>query len=265
MGLIMGVPKKVLIPIIMVNLIFFFASIAMTIPAFSGEWLSPVQLTKNSISDQVPIMNADGTKIAYYSNEDGDDDIYLMEYQNGVWQQSQKLTFNITSDTMPTLDDYGNKISYIGIRITDNSLNDYFPSINSDGTKIIFQSKDEQGKRSIRFLEFTEGEWNNPITLPSLTDNNMFPEINSAGTKVCFHAEESGYRHIYFSEYRENAWSDPVILTEGDEQNVQVSINYDGKMFRFQSILMVLKLLTIGQVKILPPMSHQGLMQTSDF
>ena len=221
----------------------------MTIPAFSGEWLSPVQLTKNSISDQVPIMNADGTKIAYYSNEDGDDDIYLMEYQNGVWQQSQKLTFNITSDTMPTLDDYGNKISYIGgepddrsiffleysdgiwkqsIRITDNSLNDYFPSINSDGTKIIFQSKDEQGKRSIRFLEFTEGEWNNPITLPSLTDNNMFPEINSAGTKVCFHAEESGYRHIYFSEYRENAWSDPVILTEGDEQNVQVSINSDG-------------------------------------
>jgi len=245
----MGFAKRVLVPIIMVNLISFVATIAMKNPAFSGGWLSPVQLTHNSISDQVPIMNADGTIISYYSNEDGDDDIYIMEYQDGTWQPSQKITFNSTSDTMPTINNYGDKIAYIGgepddrsiyfvefsdvtwkqpIKITDNSLKDYFPSINSDGTKITFQSKDEQGKRSIRFIEFTEGKWSNPITLPHPTDNNMFPEINSDGTKTCFHAEESGYRNIYFSEYIENTWSDPIILTEDDEQNVQVSINSDG-------------------------------------
>jgi Tol biopolymer transport system component len=221
---------------------------------FSGKWLSPVQLTDNTASEQVPVINADGTKIVYYSDEDGDNDIYFMEYKNSLWQSAQKITFNATSDTMPTINDKGNRIAFIGgdtndrsiyfveyadenwrepVRITDTTFDDYFPSISADGTRIIFQSKDQEGKRYIRFIQYSEGQWGVPIALPSLTDNNMFPEINSDGTKICFHAEKEDYRHIYFSEYSDNSWGEPLILTRGEEQNIQVSINSDGTKIVF--------------------------------
>ena len=81
--------------------------------AFAGSWLSPVQLTQNTSSDQVPVINADGTRIVYYGNDDGDDDIYVLDYFNGSWQQPQKLTFNATPDTMPAISASGDRIAYI--------------------------------------------------------------------------------------------------------------------------------------------------------
>ena len=104
--------------------------------AFSDSWLSPRQLTDNTASDQVPVINADGTKIVYYSNEDGDDDIYIMEIQSGNWQPSQKLTFNTTSDTMPNINDPGDRIAYIGGETNDRSI--YFIE-NSSFFFLIFQ------------------------------------------------------------------------------------------------------------------------------
>jgi len=217
--------------------------------AFAGNWLSPVQLTHNTTSDQVPVINADGTRIVYYGNDDGDDDIYVLNYFNGNWQQTQKLTFNGTPDTMPAINASGDRIAYIGgpdgergiycidhrdgawnapEKISGSQYNDYFPSLNADGTRIVFQSKDEQGNRFIRFLEQHDGIWNEPVTLPDATSNNMFPVINTDGTKVVFYGEQDGYRHIYFVEYKDAAWSDPIKLTAGDEQNIQPSINAGG-------------------------------------
>lgn len=229
--------------------LFMYCTLASHKAAFPGNWLSPVQLTHNTTSDQVPVINADGTRIVYYSNDDGDDDIYILEYSNGSWQPSQKLTFNTTPDTMPSINAYGDKIAYIGggqgersiyfiehhdgiwkapERISDSRYNDYFPSISAGGGKIVFQSKDAQGNRFIRLIEQNDGVWDEPVTLPASTSNNMFPVINADGTKIAFYGEKDGYRHIYFVEYKEAQWSDPLKLTGGDEQNIQPSINASG-------------------------------------
>jgi Tol biopolymer transport system component len=67
------------------------------------------QLTNNSAADQLPSINHDGSLIAYMSNADGDDEIYVT---NRDGTHTDQLTFNTVSDGHPSIDGTGNKVVY---------------------------------------------------------------------------------------------------------------------------------------------------------
>ncbi len=240
--------QKKLHSIIILSLIF------TAVPAlvYAGGWLSPVKITDNIYSDEVASINYDGTIISFYSDEDGDYDIYFMEFSESIWQSPVKLTNNNTPDTMPEINEDGTKITYIGgtdenrdiyfieysggawqepVQLADSTDGEFFPALSNDGEKIAYQVKqvtESSENRYIWFVERKEGIWQDPVELPTATDNNMFPVISGDGTKIVFFGKNNGYRDIYFLEYEGSSWQGPLDLTDDSEHDSQPSINEDG-------------------------------------
>jgi len=227
-------------------LLFYIIAPALV---FAGGWLSPVKISDNIYSDEVASINYDGTKITYYSDEDGDSDIYIIELSEGSWTPPLKLTYNDTPDTMPVINRDGTKISFIGgtddnrdvffveytggawqeaVQLTDSLDGDFFPSISANGEKITYQLKDSSENRYIWFIERMGGAWQTPIELPTVTDNNMFPMISKDGSKIAFFGVNDGCRDIYFLEQSGGNWQGPLNLTDNNEHDCQPSINDDG-------------------------------------
>ena len=61
-----------------------------------------LQLTTNTANDQYPSISSDGTKIAFHSIVDGDDEIYFI---NSVreWSTPTQLTINAAQDLSPSI------------------------------------------------------------------------------------------------------------------------------------------------------------------
>ncbi|MEO8041842.1 MAG: hypothetical protein ABI646_04440, partial [Acidobacteriota bacterium] len=71
-----------------------------------------LRLTTNDYADYDPSLSSDGTKIAFVSDRDKDDEIYIMN-SDGSGQT----------------------------RLTNSNLPDLYPAISADGTKIVFASR----------------------------------------------------------------------------------------------------------------------------
>ena len=125
--------------------------------AASGSWVAgPMRrLTNNSALDQTPVWSPDGQKIAFASERDGNQEIYVMD-ANGA--NTRRLTFNSTDDYSPAWSPDGRKIAFSSERdgnveiyvmdtdganprrLTSNSENDYRPAWSPDGQEIAFMS-----------------------------------------------------------------------------------------------------------------------------
>ncbi|MGB2693017.1 MAG: IPTL-CTERM sorting domain-containing protein [Thermodesulfobacteriota bacterium] len=122
--------------------------------------------TENSFD---PSINSDGTWIAFAStsdinggNPDGNDEIFLFNTTTGVFTQ-----------------------------ITDETAGDSaLPSINSDGTRIAFESTSNinggnpEGNAEIYFFDTTTGVFTQ-VTAETVGDSQN-PSINSDGTRIAF-------------------------------------------------------------------------------
>ena len=107
------------------------------------------QLTYNTAQDGHPLISADGTKIAFKSNVDGDFEIFVV---NPDGSDLTQLTYNTVYDGSPTISADGSTIAfhssgYIFVVNSDGTglaqVTDLYaaaPSISADGTKIAFQS-----------------------------------------------------------------------------------------------------------------------------
>uniref|UniRef100_A0A7C4TGY3 DUF5050 domain-containing protein n=1 Tax=candidate division WOR-3 bacterium TaxID=2052148 RepID=A0A7C4TGY3_UNCW3 len=103
-----------------------------------------------------PAFSPLGDKIAYVSNIDGDEEIYLYDLKNDT---TIKLTDNTYTDFSPSFSPKGNEIVYVtdrdknweiykislkdkfALRLTKNKFWDGFPSFTPDGGHIVFSSK----------------------------------------------------------------------------------------------------------------------------
>ena len=136
--------------------VFFYLRPAPAGPAPSSRAKSTlVRLTNNNAIDAGPVWSPDGKKIAFFSNRDGKNEIYVMDADGS---NVQRLTNNLSDDTGPKwspdgrkilfeTDRDGNREAYVmdadgsnQTRLTRNNAVDSPSSWSPDGSKIAFAS-----------------------------------------------------------------------------------------------------------------------------
>ena len=123
-----------------------------------------VRLTSNSAIDYAPAWSPDGDQIAFTTDRDGNNEIYVMNASgSGV------------------------------TRLTDHSRHDIRPSWSPDGDKIAFESE-RHGNREVYVMNADGSE------VTRLTDHSAF-DYDAAwspdGTKIAFVSDRDGNREIY--------------------------------------------------------------------
>ena len=154
------------------------------------------QTTSNINFNLLPI-GARGGKIAFVSERDGSENIYIMN-ADGTYQ----------------------------FRLTQNGGS--FPSIYPDGNMIVFTS-DYQGNSEI-YLMNTKGS--NLVNLTNSPGNDKFPSFSPDGSKIAFVSDRDGNEEIYTMDIDGN---DQIRLTFNSMNDDIPRFTPDGKKIVFRS------------------------------
>jgi Tol biopolymer transport system component len=157
----------------------------------NGQVIS--QITKRGMNTD-PDYSPDNIHIAFASDADGDDDIYL---------------YNIQTKELANL--------------TDNSAKDFSPSFSPDGKEIVFISNmDNEYKWEIYRMDL---EHRNPKRLTNNTYWDGFPKFTPDGKKIIFSSKRNGSEDIYIMNC--NGGGEKVFYaTEADENDPQIFNEY---------------------------------------
>ena len=168
-------------------------------------------LTNNAADDTFAGWSPDGSKIAFVSDRDGDNEIYVMDADGSNVTQ---LTVNGVADTEPDWSPDGTKIAFLSLRdgqaeiyvmdadgsnqtrLTDNSTIDAQPNWSPDGTKIAFQSY-RDGNDEIYVMD-ADGSNQTRVIVNGASEAH--PDWSPDGTKIAFQSDRDGNNEIYVTE-----------------------------------------------------------------
>ena len=95
----------------------------------NADGTNPVRLTVNQFGDNHPAWSPDGQRIAFYSNRDGDLEIYVM---NADGSDQVRLTNNPGEDSFPAWSPNGRQIVFQRVALGHNQLH----VMNADGSNV---------------------------------------------------------------------------------------------------------------------------------
>ena len=147
------------------------------------------------------------TKIAFYSNRDGNNEVYVM---NADGTNQTRLTTNAASDASPSWSPDRTKIVFESsrtgddiyvmnadgtnqTRLTNNSAGNIFPAWSPDGTKIAFWSE-RDGNREIYIMN---PDGTDQTRLTNNSANDAYSSWSPDGTKIVFVSDRDGNIEIY--------------------------------------------------------------------
>jgi len=150
--------------------------IYLTTLGSDGQTTELTRLTTNPASDGSPAISPDGRRIAFVSNRDGDEDIYVMRLApEGPKNVPVKLTKNTRPD--PNGPPY---------------MHDFEPDWSPDGGQIVFTS-DRSGNMEIyRMKASPEGSKNRPVNLSRNPSYDSSPAWSPDGRKIAFASDRPG-------------------------------------------------------------------------
>jgi Tol biopolymer transport system component len=125
---------------------------------------TPVNISNSIANDRNPAWSPDGTHIAFQTDRDGNDEIYLMQ-QDGRMQT----------------------------RLTTHSANDRFPTWSPDGEKIVFAST-RDGNWEIYTMD---ADGTNIQRKTNNNGNDAYPDWSPDGKKIAFASTRDGNWEIY--------------------------------------------------------------------
>jgi Tol biopolymer transport system component len=183
------------------------------------------------------------TRIAFYSERDGNGEIYVMNVDG---TNQTRLTNNSASDANPSWSPDGTKIAFESerdgnfeiytmnadgtdqTRLTNNSASDTNPSWSPDGTKIAFSSN-RDGEWEI-FVINVDGT--NEIELFDPVGGVEHPAWSPDGTKIVFSSNPGGNYDIYVINVD---GSGQTRLTDNSTSDAYPAWSPDGTMIAFHS------------------------------
>ena len=170
----------------------------------------PVQLTRYSGSDMEPAWSPDGTRIAYTSTRDGNDEIYVMDADGS---NPVQLTQPRYSDNRAAWSPDGTRIAFVSIRdgnqrdiytmdadgrnvvrLTQHPANDITPVWSPDGTRIAFASS-RDGNWEIYTMHADGRNVARLTHYSSLFD--LGPAWSPDGARIAFSSRRNGNTDIY--------------------------------------------------------------------
>ncbi len=172
--------------------------------AINGNGAFPVNLPSNSTAaDTDPAYSPDGTKIAFASDRDGDNEIYV-----AAWDGSgtvTKLTSNTSDDREPAWSPNGGYIAFRSNRdgnndiykmtatgasqqrLTANGDSEFAPAWSPDGAEIAYQ---RFGSQNDVWKMNSDGQGQTQLTTDGANDGA--PEYSPNGTQIAFHSNRGG-------------------------------------------------------------------------
>jgi Tol biopolymer transport system component len=171
------------------------------------------QLTSNTAADFAPAWSADGRKLAWTSQQDGNHEIYM------------RFPLSIPGGDI-----------FVTRRLTTNTAGDASPSFNHDGTKIAFLSS-RDGNEEIYVMDTADtnpedGNGDNPTNLTNNAAIDFAPAFSPDGTKIAFVSNRDGNYEIYVMD---SDGTDPVNLTNNAAEDVNPNWSPDGTKIAFTS------------------------------
>jgi Tol biopolymer transport system component len=177
------------------------------------------RLTNNGdVFDSNPTFSPSGTRIAFDSFRDGNDNIYVMSASDtngdGNGENVKRLTKKPASDTEPAFSASGTKIAFVSDRsnlggspdifvmkakpegrtnrpknLTRNSAYDYEPSFSPDGTKIVFTSNRDDANGEDIYVMNSDGTGVTRLTSNPAFDFNA--SFSPDGNQIVFGSERA--------------------------------------------------------------------------
>lgn len=178
----------------------------------NADGSNPVNLTNQEKSDDAfPAWSPDGTQIAFTSNRDGNNEIYVMDSTGG---QLKRLTNDPRDDFAPAWSPDGKKIAFLSDRDNDTGIysiylmnsdgssvtrltydkgNDYTPRWSPDGSKILFRSI-QKGQSDIYTVNADGSEMTDLSNNPA---EDWSPAWSPDGSQIAFQSNRDGNWEIY--------------------------------------------------------------------
>ena len=180
----------------------------------NADGSNQTRLTNNAGSTSAASFSPDGGKIAFPSNREGNDEIYVM---NADGSNQTRLTNNAANDFQPSFSPDGSKIAFSSdrdgdgqiyvmnadgsnqTRLTDNTSNDYQPSFSPDGSKIVFVSHRDGDPGEFGEFEIyvMNADGSNQTRLTNSVAYELDPSFSPDGSKIAFSSDRDGSYQIY--------------------------------------------------------------------
>ena len=188
----------------------------------SGFVVLCLTLVAGSLAAATTHVNA---KIAFNSNRDGNDEIYVMN-QDGTGQT--RLTNDAASDVGPAWSPDGTKIAFnrgfdifvmnadgsSQLRLTSGAAMNIAPSWSPDGTKIAFHSS-RDGNFEIYVMD---ADGSNQTRLTSNTAGDFAPAWSPDGQRIVFRSNRDGNNEIYVMAKDGTAQTRVTVSTADDQE-----------------------------------------------
>lgn len=198
-----------------IGALFYMTRAPVTAPPSARAKSTLVRLTNNSAMDTRPAWSPDGMSIAFTSNRDGINEIYVMD-ANG--SNVKRLTNNMAEDANPawspdgrTLlfesERDGNREVYVmnadggnQIRLTRNNAADVTPSWSPDGARIAFASNRDTGPPYNPYnldIYVMNADGSNVRRIVDDPEYDVGPQWSPDGRKILFVSGRTGNFNVF--------------------------------------------------------------------